>query len=78
MSRLYKGGRPPKKRTERLNIVMTDTEYLTIQHCAEVMGVSMAAVVREGVTRVARHLKSQGLWDEAGADAEAGERKNAD
>lgn len=62
MSKLHKGGRPPKKKTERLNIVMSDTEYLNTQRAAEIMGVSMAEVIRDGVGRVIRHLKSQGKW----------------
>ena len=64
MSRLYKGGRPPKTKTERLNIAMSDTEYLTCQKCAEILGCSRAEVIREGIKRVARHLKSQGKWEE--------------
>lgn len=64
MSKLYKGGRPPKTKTERLNITMTDTEYLNTQKAAEIMGVSMAEVIREGVRRVIRHLKSKGQWNE--------------
>lgn len=63
MSKLYKGGRPPKRKTERLNIAMTDTEYLNTQKAAEIMGCSMSEVIREGVIRVIRHLKSQGKWD---------------
>lgn len=63
MSRLYKGGRPPKTKTERLNIALTDTEYLTCQKCAEILGCSRAEVIREGIRRVARHLKSKGKWE---------------
>lgn len=71
MSRLYKGGRPPKRKTERLNIVMSDTEYLNTQRAAEVLGVSMAEVIREGVARVVRHLKGQGLWETGGRQGNA-------
>lgn len=67
MSKLYKGGRPPKRKTERLNIVMSDTEYKNTQRAAEIMGCSMAEVIREGVIRVVRHLKSKGQWSGAGA-----------
>ena len=38
MSKLHRGGRPPKKRTERLNILLTDTEYKNLQKAADVMG----------------------------------------
>lgn len=68
MSRLYKGGRPPKRKTERLNLLLSDTEYSNCQKAAEIMGCSMAEVVREGIIRVVRHLKSKGQW----ADAEGG------
>lgn len=71
MSRLHKGGRPPKKKTERLNIVMSDTEYLNTQRAAEIMGVSMAEVIRDGLTRVVRHLKGQGRWDAEGRKGNA-------
>ena len=72
MSRLHnKGGRPPKRKTERLNILLSDTEYLNTQRAAEIMGVSMAEVIRDGVGRVIRHLKSQGKWDNT-PDAEGG------
>lgn len=70
MSKLYKGGRPPKTKTERLNITMTDREYLDTQRAAEIMGVSMAEVIREGVRRVIRHLKSKGQWEGAEQDNE--------
>ena len=63
MSKLYKGGRPPKRKTERMNIVMSDTEYLNIQKGAAIMGVSMSEFLRDGATRTIRHLKSKGLWD---------------
>ena len=65
MSKLYKGGRPPKRKTERLNIVMSATEYLNIQKGASIMGVSMSEFLRDGATRTIRHLKSKGLWDNA-------------
>jgi hypothetical protein len=71
MSRLYKGGRPPKTKTERLNICLSDTEYLTCQKCAEILGCSRAEVIREGIRRVARHLKSQGKWDTEGSQENA-------
>jgi hypothetical protein len=67
MSKLYKGGRRPKLKTERLSIVLSDTEYLNLQHAAEVMETSMAEVIRDGVGRVIRHLKSQGRWTEGEA-----------
>ena len=70
MSRLYKGGRPPKRKTERLNVCMSDTEYLNCQKAAEIMGCSMAEVIREGVIRVIRHLKSKGQWSGPELDAE--------
>lgn len=70
MSRLYKGGRPPKRKTERLNVCMSDTEYLNCQKAAEIMGCSMAEVFREGVIRVIRHLKSKGQWSGPELDAE--------
>ena len=70
MSRLYKGGRPPKRKTERLNLLLTDTEYSNCQKAAEIMGCSMAEVVREGIVRVIRHLKSKGQW--SGPDAGEG------
>ena len=73
MSRLYKGGRPPKRKTERLNIVMSDTEYLNTQRAAEIMGCSMAEVIRDGVARVVRHLKGQGRWDAEGSKNNAGD-----
>jgi hypothetical protein len=68
MSKLHKGGRPPKKKTERLGIMLSDTEYLNTQRAAEIMGCSMAEVIRDGVGRVIRHLKSQGRWTEGGMD----------
>jgi hypothetical protein len=69
MSKLHKGGRPPKKRTERLNILLTDTEYKNLQKAADVMGVYKTDIIREGIIRVIRHLKSQGKWDtEGGGD----------
>jgi hypothetical protein len=67
MSKLHKGGRPPKKKTERLGIMLSDTEYLNTQRAAEIMGCSMAEVIRDGVGRVIRHLKSQGRWTEGEA-----------
>ena len=71
MSRLHnKGGRPPKRKTERLNILLSDTEYLNTQRAAEIMGVSMAEVIRDGVGRVIRHLKSKGQWSGPELDAE--------
>lgn len=73
MSRLHnKGGRPPKRKTERLNILLSDTEYLNTQRAAEIMGVSMAEVIRDGVGRVIRHLKSKGKWNGPEPDAEGG------
>lgn len=63
MSKLHRGGRPPKKRTERLNILLTDTEYKNLQKAADVMGVYKTDIIREGIVRVIRHLKSQGKWD---------------
>lgn len=80
MSKLYKGGRPPKRKTERMNIVMSDTEYLNIQKGASIMGVSMSEFLRDGATRTIRHLKSKGLWDNApGAlDEREGGAGNAD
>ena len=63
MAILRRGGRPPRKKTERLNIALTEQEYLACQKAAEVMEVSMSEVVREGVRRVIRHLKSQGKWE---------------
>ena len=63
MSKLYKGGRPPKRKTERLNIVLSDTEYLACQRAAELRGVSMAEILRDGLERVIRHMKSQGIWE---------------
>ena len=69
MSRLYKGGRPPKRKTERLNIALSDSEYLDCQKCSELLECSMAEVIREGIKRVKRQLVSQGKWKEAEADA---------
>ncbi len=69
MSRLYTGGRPPKRKTERLNLALSDTEYLQCQKAAEIMGCSRAEVLREGLTRVVRHLKGQGKWKQ---EAEGG------
>ena len=63
MSRLYKGGRPPKRKTERLNLLLSDTEYQQCQKAAEIKGVSMAEIMRDGLERVVRHMKSQGQWD---------------
>jgi hypothetical protein len=68
MSKLYKGGRRPKLKTERLSIVLSDTEYLKLQRAAEILETSMAEVIRDGVGRVIRHLKSQGRWTEGGMD----------
>jgi hypothetical protein len=68
MSKLYKGGRRPKLKTERLNLSLSDTEYLNTQRAAEIMGCSMAEVVRNGIERVIRHLKTQGRWTEGGMD----------
>ena len=74
MSRLHKGGRPPKRKTERLNIVMSDTEYLTCQRAAELRGVSMAEILRDGLERVVRHMKSQGQWKPPTAPSALDER----
>ena len=64
MSRLHnKGGRPPKRKTERLNLLLSDTEYLACQRAAELKGVSMAEILRDGLGRVIRHMKSQGSWE---------------
>lgn len=72
MSRLHKGGRPPKRKTERLGLLLSDTEYLNCQRAAEIRGVSMAEILRDGLERVIRHMKSQGQWDTV-PPAEAGE-----
>jgi len=74
MSRLHsKGGRPPKRKTERLNLLLSDTEYLACQRAAELKGVSMAEILRDGLGRVIRHMKSQGSWDAEGSKNHAGE-----
>jgi hypothetical protein len=62
MSKLYKGGRRPKLKTERLSIVLSDTEYNNLQRASEILETSMAEVIRDGVGRVIRHLKSKGRW----------------
>ena len=59
-----RGGRPPRKKTERLNIVLTEQEYLSCQRAAYVLDCSMSEVVREGVRRVVKQLKQQGRWDD--------------
>lgn len=59
-----RGGRPPRKKTERLNIVLTEQEYLNCQRAAYVLDCSMSEVVREGVRRVVKQLKQQGRWDD--------------
>ena len=41
-----RGGRPPRKKTERLNIVLTEQEYLSCQRAAYVLDCSMSEVVR--------------------------------
>lgn len=71
MSRLYKGGRPPKRKSERLNICLSDTEYLQCQKAAEILETSMADVVRKGIASVVRHLKSKGQWDNVPPPPEA-------
>lgn len=63
MSRLHKGGRPPKRKTERLNLLLSDSEYLNCQRAAELKGVSMAEVMRDGLERVIRHMKQTGGWE---------------
>ena len=70
MSKLHKGGRPPKRKTERLNLLLSDREYLNCQRAAELRGVSMAEILRDGLERVIRHMKSQGQWE--APDAERG------
>ena len=72
MSKLHRGGRPPKKRTERLNILLTDTEYKNLQKAADIMGCYKTDIIREGIIRVIRHLKGQGKWDNT-PDAEGRE-----
>ena len=72
---IRRGGRPPRKKTERLNISMTEQEYLACQKAAEIMEVSMSEVVREGVRRVIRHLKQKNRWN--GPDA-GGEQDDVD
>ena len=62
MAIVRRGGRPPRKKTERLNISMTEQEYLACHRAADILEVSMSEVVREGIRRVIRHLKSQGKW----------------
>lgn len=62
MSKLYKGGRRPKLKTERLSIVLSDTEYNNLQRASEILETSMAEVIRDGVGRVIRHIKSKGRW----------------
>ena len=71
MSRLYKGGRPPKRKTERLNLLLSDTEYQQCQKAAAIKGVSMAEIMRDGLERVVRHMKSQRQWDNVPPPPEA-------
>ena len=75
-----RGGRPPRKKTERLNIVMSEQEYLNCQRAAYILECSMSEVVREGVRRVVKQLKQQERWDdvEGWDDGPAEGAKNAD
>ena len=64
MSKLHKGGRPPKKKTERLSLLLSEAEYLRCQRAAELRGISMAEVMRDGLERVIRHMKQKGQWQQ--------------
>jgi hypothetical protein len=63
MSRLHRGGRPPRRKTERLNLLLSETEYENCQRAAEIKGTSMSEILRDGLERVIRHMKNQGQWD---------------
>lgn len=63
-------GRPPRIRSERLNLLLTPEEYGNIQRAADLLKTSKAEVVRRGVARIVRTLKSKGVWDNADHGAE--------
>ena len=68
-------GRPPRLRTSRLNMALTEQEASNLAIAADLLGLSKAGVLREGLSRIVRQLKSQGRWNEAAPDAEGGAGK---
>ena len=58
-------GRPPHLKNARINMALSDKEAANLTKAAEIMHLSKAGVLREGLTRVVRHLKSRGEWEDA-------------
>ena len=56
-------GRPPRVKSERLNLLLSPEEYNDIQRAADILKISKAEVVRRGVARIVRTLKSNGQWE---------------
>lgn len=56
-------GRPPRVKSERLNLLLSPEEYNDIQRAADLLKISKAEVVRRGVARIVRTLKSNGQWE---------------
>lgn len=63
MSKIHPG-RPPRLRTARLNMTLTEQEAKNLEIAADAMGLSKAGVMREGLARIVRQLKSRGEWHE--------------
>lgn len=57
-------GRPPRVKSERLNLLLSPEEYNDIQRAADILRISKAEVVRRGVARIVRSLKNNGQWEE--------------
>ena len=68
-------GRPPRLRTSRINMALTEQEASNLTIAADLLGLSKAGVLRDGLSRIVRQLKSQGRWNEAAPDAEGGTGK---
>ena len=68
-------GRPPRLRTSRINMALTEQEASNLTIAADLLGLSKAGVLRDGLSRIVRQLKSQGRWNEAASDAEGGTGK---